>query len=171
MCREELINFEKYIIKEDGSIFSKHWNKPLSGWIDDDGYLVSCLTLKNGKRQPYRTNRVIAYLFCEKPEHLKDVPTDELQVGHWDTDRKNNKASNLYWCTSKENNNNPNTKEKQIGREPWNKGLKGCFSEETLKKMSLLRTRRKHSIESKTKQSAARKSWWIIKKGQSIEIV
>lgn len=160
MCREELINFDKYEIFKDGTIISKHWNKKIGGWVDEDGYLVNCLLLKNGKRQPYRTNRVIAYLFCEKPKHLEDVPYDELQVGHWDTDKGNNNASNLYWCTAKENNNNPNTKEKQVGREPWNKGLKGCFSEEVLKKLSLASSTRKHSDETRRKQSEARNRWW-----------
>jgi len=168
MSREELIDFDKYLIKEDGSIYSKHWKKQLLGWEDEDGYLVSCLTLKNGKRQPYRINRVIAYLFCQKPKHLEDVPYDELQVGHWDTNRKNNEAQNLYWCTSKENNNNPNTKEKQIGKEPWNKGVKKCFSNEVLEKMSLIRKGRTHTEESKMKQSAARKRWWAKRKYESV---
>lgn len=137
MSREELIDFDKYVIKEDGSIFSKHWGKQLLGWEDKDGYLVSCLTLKNGKRQPYRVNRVIAYLFVPRPQHLKDIPYEELQVGHNDTNKLNNNASNLCWCTSKENNNNPITKEKQIGREAWNKGAKNCFSEEALNMMRI----------------------------------
>ncbi len=160
MCREELINFDKYIFNKDGSIISKHWNKKLSGWIDEDGYLVSCLLLKNGNRQPYRVNRVIAYLFVPRPEHLKDVPYDELQVGHDDIDRKNNNVSNLYWCTSKENVNHPLTKEKQIGREPWNKGVKGCFTEETLIIMREKSKGRKHSNETKAKQSLAIKKYW-----------
>lgn len=130
MCREELIDFDKYIFSKDGKIISKHWNKLLPGWIDKDGYLVSCLTLKNGKRQPYRVNRVIAYLFVAKPEHLKNIPYEELQVGHSDINKKNNNSYNLYWCTSKENNNNPLTKEKQIGKVPWNKGVKKYLSNE-----------------------------------------
>ena len=164
MCREELINFDKYIFNKDGSIISKHWKKKLSGWTDDDGYLVSCLTLKNGKKQPYRVNRVIAYLFVPKPEHLKDIPYEELQVGHNDTDRKNNNASNLYWCTSKENNNNQITKEKQIGRKPWNKGVKGCFTDDVIKKMSETRKGKHYSEETKRKQSIARKKYWENKK-------
>lgn len=136
MSREELINFDKYDFYKNGSIFSKHWKKILDGWTDDDGYLVSCLILKNGKRQPYRINRVIAYLFVPRPEHLKNVPYEELQVGHWDINRKNNNVENLYWCTSKENNNNELTKQKQLGKEPWNKGEKNCFSKEVLLKMS-----------------------------------
>lgn len=159
MCREELIDFDKYIISKDGSIISKHWKKTLSGWIDKDGYLVSCLTLKNGNRQPYRINRVIAYLFVPKPEHLKDIPFDELQVGHSDIDRKNNSVENLYWCTSKENNNNELTKKKQIGRIPWNKDLKNCFSEETLKVKSEIGKKRKHSDETKKKMSESRKKY------------
>ena len=164
MCREELIDFSKYLIFKDGTFYSKHWNKPLDGWVDKDGYLVSCLTLKNGKQQPYRRNRVIAYLFVDKPTHLKDIPYDELQVGHLDTDKQNNDVSNLYWCTSKENINNPITKEKHLGREPWNKGktLNELFDEETAEKIRKKFTfkGRKHKSESKTKQSDARKMWW-----------
>lgn len=163
MCREELINFDKYIFNEDGSIISKHWNKKLTGWVDDDGYLVSCLRLKNGKGQPYRINRVIAYLFVPRPEHLKDVPYEELQVGHNDINKQNNNASNLYWCTAKENNNNPLTKEKQRVRgldennikklrksfENYIKnGGKGGFYGKT------------HSEETIKKQSLARKKYW-----------
>ena len=164
MCREELINFDKYIFNEDGSIISKFWNKKLSGWTDKDGYLVCCLNLKNGNRQPYRVNRVIAYLFVPRPDHLKNVPYEELQVGHNDTKKQNNNISNLYWCTSKENNNNPITKEKQIGREPWNKGLKECFTEEVLKKMSEHRKGRNPSEETRKKQSLARKKYWVNRK-------
>lgn len=160
MCREELINFEKYDFLKEGKIISKHWKKQLDGWTDDDGYLVCCLTLKNGKRQPYRINRVIAYLFVPRPEQLKDVPYEELQVGHNDIDRKNNNVSNLYWCTSKENVNHPLTKEKQLGREPWNKGVKGCFTEETLRIKSEKAKLRRHSDATKAKQSLARKKYW-----------
>lgn len=166
MCREELIDFDKYVFSKDGSILSKHWNKVISGWIDKDGYLVSCLTLKNGKRQPYRINRVIAYLFVPKPEHLKEIPYEKLQVGHWDIDRKNNMSDNLYWCTSKENNNNELTKQKQIGREPWNKGIKHCFSDNILKIMSEKSKNRHHSEETKKKLSEIRTKWWKMKKGQ-----
>ena len=79
MCREELIDFNKYVISKDGTIVSKHWKREIKGWTDGDGYLVNCLLLNNGKRQPYRTNRVIAYLFCEKPKHLENIPYDETK--------------------------------------------------------------------------------------------
>ena len=164
MCREELIDFNKYVISKDGTIVSKHWKREIKGWTDGDGYLVNCLLLNNGKRQPYRTNRVIAYLFCEKPKHLENIPYDELQVGHSDTNKKNNNANNLYWCTSKENMNNPITKEKRIGREPWNKGKTNCFTDETLKKMSEKSKNRHHTDETKIKQSEARRLWWVKKK-------
>ena len=156
MCREELINFEKYVFQKNGTIISKHYNKPLTGWVDEDGYLVNCLLLKNGKRQPYRANRVIAYLFVPKPEHLKDVPYEELQVGHNDTNRQNNNYKNLYWCTAKENNNNPLTKEKQIGRTPWNKGVKNYFSKEYIE---YLRKRNSKPVNQFEKNGAFVSRW------------
>ena len=167
MCREELINFDKYIFNKDGSIISKHWKKKLSGWIDDDGYLVSCLRLKNGKGQPYRINRVIAYLFVPRPEHLKDIPYEELQVGHWDTDKKNNNMENLYWCTPKENNNNPITVEKQRkrGLDPENiKNLRKAFEEYIKNGGKGGFEGKHHSDETKIKQSIARTKYWNLHK-------
>lgn len=163
MCREELIDFDKYIISKDGTIISKHWNKPLTGWIDKDGYLVSCLTMKNGKQQPYRVNRVIAYLFVPRPEHLKDVPFEELQVGHWDINKKNNRIENLYWCTSKENNNNPLTKEKQRVRgldENNIKKLRKSFETYIKNGGKGGFAGKHHSDEAKIKQSIAKTKYW-----------
>lgn len=163
MCREELIDFDKYLIKEDGSIYSKHWKKQLLGWEDEDGYLVSCLTLKNGKRQPYRINRVIAYLFCQKPKHLENVPYEDLQVGHWDTNRKNNEAQNLYWCTAQENNNNELTKEKQrirgLNKENIEK-LRLAFNNYIKNGGTPPFKEKHHTEESKRKQSVARTKYW-----------
>lgn len=62
------------------------------------------------------------------------------EVDHLDTDTFNNNATNLRVCSVKENHNNPLTKkhmsEVKKGTIPWNKGVKGCFSEETCKKRS-----------------------------------
>ena len=38
MCRENLIDFDKYVIFENGKIFSKHWNRFIDGTVNKDGY-------------------------------------------------------------------------------------------------------------------------------------
>ena len=171
MCREELIDYSKYIISKDGTFYSKFWKKAIKGWVDKDGYLVSTLMLKNGKQQPYRRNRVIAYLFVEKPTHLKDIPYDELQVGHQDTDKKNNNADNLYWCTSKENNNNPITKMKQ---------RKNGLKEEKIRVLRMAYEKyienggkngfkgKRHSDETKKKMSEIRTKYWDKKRNSEL---
>lgn len=47
------------------------------------------------------------------------------------------------------------------GHKPWNKGIKGCFSEETTKKMSESAIGRKRSDASRKKQSETLQGKWI----------
>lgn len=59
------------------------------------GYL--CVRLqKNGKGVTFSIHRLVASLFVERAKG-KDC------VNHIDGDKKNNNASNLEWCTQKEN--------------------------------------------------------------------
>jgi hypothetical protein len=51
----------------------------------------------------FSIHRLVAHAFCPRPEHLKDVPYDELQVNHIDGNKQNNHYTNLEWCTSSEN--------------------------------------------------------------------
>lgn len=63
--------------------------------ITKDGYYESTL-VKDGKPKSIRTHRIVAKAFCENPEN-------KLEVNHIDGNKLNNRADNLEWCTSSEN--------------------------------------------------------------------
>lgn len=158
MCRESLIDFEKYYeVYDDGRIWSKYWKRFIEPQLTDDGYLrVSSLKCKDGKKRSYLINRIIYYYF------MGDIP-DGIKVNHKDENKLNNNISNLNLLTHKEN-CNWGTRNKRIStalkgkkrdkpteetrqkmsvaqkkrfdeNSIWNKGKNDCFSEETLNKM------------------------------------
>lgn len=72
MCREINIKFECYTINDDGTVFSKYWNKQLFGCFDKDGYTFIKMKLKNGKYDQFRLHRVIwVYFNGEIPDGLE----------------------------------------------------------------------------------------------------
>jgi hypothetical protein len=62
-----------------------------------NGYLK---VLLQGKE--HRVHRLVASTFFESPDEDR-FETARKQVNHIDGNRKNNKVSNLEWCSSKEN--------------------------------------------------------------------
>lgn len=62
------------------------------------GYEIVWLGTEDGGSITYPVHRIVAYAFC--PNNDPDVNT---QVNHIDGDKSNNRASNLEWCTPKEN--------------------------------------------------------------------
>lgn len=60
-----------------------------------DGYLETTL-MKNSKPKYVRTHRLVATAFCDNPHNKKEV-------NHIDGNKRNNRADNLEWVTSSEN--------------------------------------------------------------------
>ena len=122
------------------------------------------ISINNGKeREHQNVHRLVAMLFCEIPEHLKDIPLSKLQVDHLDGDKTNNVYTNLEWKTPKENTHNPVTFEKwkkKIQTKEYRENLKKALldrnwhpSDETKRKMRKAALGRKWSEEQRKKMS------------------
>ena len=108
-------------------------------------------------------HRAVAELFIPNPEN-------KPCIDHINTDRLDNRAENLRWVTTKENNNNPLTRmhhsEAQKGKPSSFKGK--THSEESKRKMSEAhkgKPGKPLSEEHKRKLSENLKEYWKKKKG------
>lgn len=90
-------------VNKQGVLFNLKTKKVLKQHRLKSGYLNIVLSSPGIKHMAYRVHRVIARTFIKRPEHLKDVPFDELFVNHDDGVRHNNKIPNLEWTTPQEN--------------------------------------------------------------------
>ena len=86
----------RYYISSEGRVLSLCLDgyKLLQPFVCGDGYLYVDLR-KDGVDLKSRVHRLVAEAFIENPEN-KPI------VHHRDTNRRNNKASNLIWMTSTE---------------------------------------------------------------------
>ena len=105
------IGFSKYSITEEGRIYSHKSNRFLNPYKSIDkagGYFVHSLWNDDTKQKLVKLHRIVAIMYIPNPENKE-------QVNHIDGDKSNNKASNLEWCTAKENSQHP-VKNKLYGR-------------------------------------------------------
>ena len=76
---------------------SGEW-RVLIGRKDKDGYLLVCLC-KGGKAKNYKVHRLVAQAFIPNDDESKTI------INHIDnSDKQNNRASNLEWCDYQYNN-------------------------------------------------------------------
>jgi hypothetical protein len=89
----------KYLITDHGLVINRKSRYVLKPVTHHSGY--NCVNLYNTKSG--NIHRMVAHAFCPRPEHLKDVPYEDLVVNHRDGNKQNNYYTNLEWCTSSEN--------------------------------------------------------------------
>ncbi len=77
------------------SRYGRKWVRNCKCKKTRDGYFESTL-VKNSKPKSIRTHRLVAIAFCENPHNKKEV-------NHIDGNKRNNRADNLEWVTSSEN--------------------------------------------------------------------
>jgi hypothetical protein len=83
---------DKYIVYENGEIYSKKYKRFLKTRINHNGYTCVKLNYKQ-----IRLHRIIALLFIDNPLNKKCV-------NHINGIKSDNYVSNLEWCTHSENN-------------------------------------------------------------------
>ena len=81
----------KYIIYENGSVYSLYSNSFLKPWKQNSGYLM----IQCGKGDKWLLHRLVMEVFCGK---------SKLTVDHIDGNKLNNNLSNLEYVTQAENN-------------------------------------------------------------------
>lgn len=87
-------NYKGYTVFEDGRVIG------LRGWflkpgLASNGYYTVCICTKEGNVS-VPVHRLVAECFIPNPEN-------KPWINHIDSDKTNNHASNLEWCTPQEN--------------------------------------------------------------------
>ena len=95
-----------YQVSDQGRVKSFKWNKErfLKPSMDKDGYLLVTLCA-GGKRKTLKVHRLVCEAFHENPDN-------KPQVNHINEIKTDNRASNLEWCTCKQNVNHGSRNER-----------------------------------------------------------
>ena len=84
-----------YRISEDGTVFSKRFQRPIKPFANRKGYVY--VDLFDGEKKVRRgVHQLVAEHFLEKPDY-------PCEVDHLDSDKANNHVSNLEYVTRLEN--------------------------------------------------------------------
>jgi hypothetical protein len=89
MTFKQIPEFPNYSINELGQVYSKHSNKILATYLNGKGYLCVKLHI-NGIQKTMSIHRLLARVFLDLPSL-----DSELEVDHKNTDKSDNKLSNL----------------------------------------------------------------------------
>lgn len=88
----------KYAITPNGHVWSYKMKRFIAETDNGQGYLFVIL-YKNSKMKHFRTHRLVAEVYLEKPKGWNE----DWVVDHINGNRQDNHYSNLSWITKKEN--------------------------------------------------------------------
>ena len=88
--------FSRYLIYENGDIYSKYYKKFMKQQFDKDGYKRINLINDDNKIKTMKVHRCVALAYIPNPNN-------KPQVDHIDQNKTNNHVSNLRWLTRSEN--------------------------------------------------------------------
>ena len=87
---------DKYMVSNQGRVYSKGRKKILTMKNNHDGYLRIQIYAGNNTCRFVSTHRLVALAFIDNPEN-------KPFINHKDGNKANNTVSNLEWVTQKEN--------------------------------------------------------------------
>jgi hypothetical protein len=112
--------YEKYMISDEGRIFSIKRNKFLKPFINSFGYY--CVDLRsNGIRKSFKIHRLVGIHFLENHENKKCID-------HVNNIRTDNRLENLRWCSHTENSYNVKIRKDNTS------GVKGVYFKKSINK-------------------------------------
>lgn len=114
----EKIGYSKYLIFDDGNIYSKVSHKNLKPIKKSTGYYAVNLYDDNGNRKMFFIHRLVAEAFLPNLNHYTDI-------NHKDENKANNAAENLEWCNKTYNENYGSKKEREIKTKTLNNRVNG----------------------------------------------
>lgn len=122
------LGFSNYTISESGTVHNIKWNKDLSTYKNNSGYVCVSLTHDNKGKVNRLVHVLVADTYIANPKNLPDVD-------HVDNDKDNNKRDNLKRMKHSENVKKDHPKRKKelaFGQEILTSGVevyeKNCHS-------------------------------------------
>ena len=102
----------KYLVSEDGEIYSVKHKRFLKGGHSQSGYRHYQLVTPENKVVCVRGHRAVAMTYIPNPDNLPEID-------HINRCRTDNRVSNLRWCTRKGNEENSITRARKSEAWKW----------------------------------------------------
>jgi hypothetical protein len=120
-------NLSRYIILDNGNVYSIIYKKYLRSYLDSDGYKRISLISDLGKKYNYLMHRLVMEAYCG---------SSTLPVNHKNCDRADNRLENLEYVTTSDNNKHAHKygkRKKSINHETHRKKIKLTDEDESTK--------------------------------------